>query len=231
MQFRNPTLTNGTPVVVPMPATPLSITVPSGASLGTSSGISATLALLVAYNGGSPVLCITYLAVGLSIDETGLISPTTISGGSSSGLIYSASAVAANSPYRVVGFLKITEATAGTWSVGPTAVQGQGGEAFSALQSFGFGQTPQNVTGSRSLGTTFYNTTGKPIAVYVVCSGASVVNAALNFFLNGILCAVGPGAAAAGGAVTIQFVVPADFAYQVAFASGSATLSTWFEVR
>jgi hypothetical protein len=36
---------------------------------------------------------------------------------------------------------------------------------MSAMQSFGFGQTWQNLTGSRTSGVTYYNTTGKPIQV------------------------------------------------------------------
>jgi hypothetical protein len=40
-------------------------------------------------------------------------------------------------------------------------VQGAGGQALSALSSAGFGQTYQSV--SRVGGTTYYNTTGKPI--------------------------------------------------------------------
>jgi hypothetical protein len=35
--------------------------------------------------------------------------------------------------YRVVGYVDITEATAGTWATAPTAVQGMGGNAFAGV--------------------------------------------------------------------------------------------------
>jgi len=129
LQFRNGSLPNGALSKVGL-ASPLSLTVPSGATLGTASGTAATLMLLVAYNGGAPVLCIANLSGGLDFSETGLISPTTISGSSNSAsTVYSESAVSANSPYRVVGYVTITEATAGTWATAPALVQGIGGLA------------------------------------------------------------------------------------------------------
>ncbi|MFP3275424.1 MAG: hypothetical protein RXR52_31570, partial [Paraburkholderia sp.] len=128
LSFRSATLTSGAALPASI-GTALSITVPSGATLGTTSGVQATLALLVAYNGGSPVLCVANIAGGsLNLDETGLISPATISGSSNStGTIYAASTVSANSPYRVVGFVNVTESTAGTWATAPSLVQGMGG--------------------------------------------------------------------------------------------------------
>jgi hypothetical protein len=163
LDFRNATLTNGAPVTgVAVGA--LSLVVPSSATLGTDANSPARLVLIVAYNGGSPVLCVTSLEGGLNLDETNLISPTTISAGSTSaGVIYSASAVGASSPYRVVGFIDITEATPGTWATAPTLIQGIGGQALAALSSIGYGQTWQGLTLTK--GTTYYNTYGKPIMV------------------------------------------------------------------
>lgn len=123
LQFINPTLTNGTPNTISVGA--LSITVPSTATLGTIAATAAKLTLLVAYNGGTPVLCIANMNGAYNFDESSLISPTTIStGATSAGVIYSASAVSANSPYRVVGYITITEATAGTWATAPTIISG-----------------------------------------------------------------------------------------------------------
>jgi hypothetical protein len=134
LTFRNPTLSSGAPVVGSV-ASNLSITVPSGATLGTSNSVAAQLALIVAYNAGIPVLCVANTSSGsLNLDEAGLISPTTISGSSnSSGVVYSASAVAANSPYRVIGYVTVTEATAGTWSTAPSVVQGSNGLSVANL--------------------------------------------------------------------------------------------------
>lgn len=133
LDFRNATLTNGTPVAsVSVPSN--SITVPSSATLGTLSGKAARLIFLEAYNGGSPVLCVVNQIGGVTLNEGGLISPTTISAAATAAnVIYSASAVSANSPFRVVGYVDITEATAGTWATAPTVVQGVGGRALQVL--------------------------------------------------------------------------------------------------
>lgn len=129
LSFRNPALTSGVPVSALIPS-PLSLTVPSGATLGTANGVSSRLIWLVAYNGGNPVLCVVNLSGGLNLDETTLITPTTISATAiAANVIYSESAVSPNSPFRVVGFCDIMEAAAGTWTTGPTTVQGIGGEA------------------------------------------------------------------------------------------------------
>ena len=125
LSFRSSSLTNG--AVTSLTVSSSSITVPSGATLGTSNATQANLAVIIAYNGGSPVACIANMNGGLNLDESNLISPTTISGSSNaSNVIYSASSVSAGSPYRVVGYVTITETAAGTWATAPTEVQGTG---------------------------------------------------------------------------------------------------------
>ncbi|EXF95813.1 hypothetical protein HK44_020735 [Pseudomonas fluorescens HK44] len=131
--FRNATLANGAPVSA-TPAGTLSLVVPAGATLGTTSGKAAQLVLLVAYNAGTPVLCVGNIAGDLDLSEAGVITPTTISAGATlASTIYSASAVAAGSPYRVLGYIQITEAAAGTWATAPTLVQGAGGQASASF--------------------------------------------------------------------------------------------------
>jgi hypothetical protein len=223
LAFRNPTLTNGAPVS----ATPgsLSINVPSGATLGTVSGQAARLVLLDAYNGGTPVLCIANIAGGLNLDETTLISPTTISGSSNSaGVIYSASSVSANSPFRVRGFIDITEATAGTWASAPTVVQGTGGQALTALSSLGYGQTWQAV--SRTNGTTYYNTTGKPIMA--ACSISSNGSAVGSFVvtINGTAITVcSAGNATTTGSGNGVVIIPPGASYVPSISNGNGSLS------
>lgn len=136
LDFRSATQASGTPIKSVQVAAN-SITIPSGATLGTTSGQSSRLVFLVTYNNGAPVLCVANSAGGLQLDESNLISPTTISSGATSaGVIYSASAVAANSPYRVVGAYDVTEVTAGTWATAPSnAVNG----GLLALTGMGLG--------------------------------------------------------------------------------------------
>lgn len=228
LSFRNGTLSNGTPVNAVVPSN--SITVPSGATLGAVSGQQATIALLEAYNGGAPVACVANIAGGMDLSETGLISPTTISSGATSaGTIYSASAVSANSPYRVVGMFQITETTAGTWATDATLKQGAGGMPFVALQSFGYGQTPQNVTASRALGTTYYNTTSRPIWVHVSGTLGSS-NPTLTVTMPGGTSVVFTGnGGTSNAACFVATPIPPGASYVAAITGGSMT--AWEEMR
>lgn len=132
LDFHNANSAIGIPNTLSIAAN--AIVVPFGATLGMTNGVQARLPLIEAYNGGSPVACIFNSAGGLQLDEANLISPTTISAGATSAnVIYSASAVSANSPYRVVGFFDITEVTAGTWATDATLKQGAGGQALKSL--------------------------------------------------------------------------------------------------
>lgn len=180
LEFRSSTLTNGAPNTRGFSA--LSLVVPSGATLGTVSGQSARLALIAVDNAGTVELAVANLAGGVNLDETTLISTTSISGTSNSaGVIYSTTA-RSNVPFRVVGFIDITEATAGTWASAPTLVQGIGGQALAAMASIGYGQSWQSVT--RSPGTTYYNTTGRPILVS--WQGTYSAGAATSWTVNGV---------------------------------------------
>ena len=222
LQFRSSNLITGAPVSLVVGA--ISITVPSGATLGTISGQQAQLALLVAYNGGSPVACIVNMAGGINLDETTLISPTTISSSATSAsVVYSSSTVAANSPYRVVGYINITQTTAGIWASNPSLTQGAGGQAMASMQSLGFGQAWTNV--SRSFGTTYYNTTSKPLTVACVANGSS---ASITPSVNGVALPQ-VSSSGTGAWVYSTFVVPVGMPYVVN--SSGATLITWVELR
>lgn len=227
LDFRSATLTSGTVISqVAVPA--LTLTVPSGATLGTVSGQAARLILLVAYNNGSPVLCVSNLAGGLKLDETNLISPTAISAGAtSSTVIYSASAVAANSPYRVIGMVDITEATAGTWATAPTTVQGAGGGSGIA-GSAKFGATPQLVTGSRAVNTTYYNPSGAFLVFSAVSSSGT--NTYFYALVNGVMFGSAGAYNGASGSAAVFAIVPPFGSYSVVQA-GTAPLASWSEMR
>lgn len=230
LTFRSPTASMGTTESIVIPST-LTLSAPAGATFGMLNGVQAILVLLVAYNSGSPVLCVSNMAGGLDLGETGLISPTIISAGATaSNVIYSAAAVTANAPYRVVGYIQITEATAGTWASAPTLVQGAGGQAFASLQSVGFGQTWQNVTGSRTAGVVYYNTTSRPIMVKAVAAvGASNQNA-ITMTVNGVLIDIGGGASTGFTNLSVSGIVPPGVSYMIALAATEG-LSNWAELR
>lgn len=222
--FRSATITSGVPIPVTI-TSDLTLTVPNGATLGTANSIAARLPLLVAYNGGSPVLSITNEAGGLQLDESNLISPTTIStAADSANVIYSASAVSANSPYVVVAAIDVTEATAGTWATAPSALIPK--SSLLAMSSIGFGQTEQNVLGSRAVNTTYYNTTGKPIEVtisVVITSGSSA-----NFNVNGVSVLQDSGLV--NSPFHVSKIISPGESYSLAV-GGSPTIQKWSEKR
>ena len=225
LDFRSATPGSGIPATLSNPAA-LSLTIPSGATLGTISGQQARLILLALDNAGTMELAIVNRAGGLNLDETALINTTAISAASNSNnVIYAANARTAV-PFRVVGYVDVTEATAGTWATAPANIQGAGGPALGALGSLGYGQTWQDVKASRASGVTYYNTTGKPIAVAV--SSGSGTACAVTFYVNavGILNSVYNGSG--GGVASGMLIVPANAAYSVSVTGG---IGYWAELR
>lgn len=115
IDFKNPTATNGVPNTLTVASN--AITLPMAASLGAATGTTIPIVLLEAYNGGTPVACCANANGGLLLDETNYISPTTVGvGATSATTIYSASAVAVNSPYRIVGVVLATWVSGTGWT-------------------------------------------------------------------------------------------------------------------
>jgi len=164
LDFRSATLTSGTVVSRPITSA-ISVVVSSGSTLGTVSTVQSRIVVLALDNAGTVELAVVNISGSNDLTETGVIS-TTAEGGAgaadSASVIYSATA-RTNVAYRVVGYVESTQATAGTWVTAPSTIQGYGGQALASMSSIGYGQTWQTVT--RTVGTTYYNTTGKPIAI------------------------------------------------------------------
>lgn len=157
--FRNPTLTNGATVEV-TPTADLTLTFPVGSSCGTRSGILGNLVPVVLYNGGSPVLGVQNLAGDVNLSEAGLISATAISASATSASVTYASTAVTSSPYIIAGLVQSTQATAGTWATAPSIIP-KNANLISQLSGIGY-SSPIDVTASRVIGTTYYNTSSKP---------------------------------------------------------------------
>ena len=160
LNFRNTPLTSGT-INTRTVSTAISVVVPSTATLGTVSATQSKLVLLALDNAGTVELAVVNIAGGTNLDETTLISTTAISAAATAANVVYSTTARTSLPFRVVGYVESTQATAGTWATAPSTIQGQGGQALAAMSSLGYGQTWQTVT--RTSGTTYYNTTGKPI--------------------------------------------------------------------
>lgn len=231
LAFRSATIGSGTVNVRAVNAA-ISVVVSSGSTLGTVSAVQSRLAVLAIDNAGTVELAVVNLAGGNDLTETGVIT-TTAEGGAgaadSANVIYSTTA-RTSVAYRVVGYIESTQATAGTWATAPSTIQGAGGQALTAMSSLGYGQTWQNFTGSRTKGTTYYNTKGRPIQVAIVLSGGTTG-------ANGKITVAGVDVANSGQAYTggatlpaMYPIIPPNASYVVADVSGAMTIITWYEL-
>ena len=138
----------------------------------------------------------------------------------------------------MVGFLDISETTAGTWATAPTLVQGAGGQSLSGMDD---AASWTDVTGSRSIGTTYYNTTGRRKFVIIRArstndnEGAS--NVTLRFSVNGSslddFATVQPDMGTSSyyfSIRTVMFIVPAGQSYALTNLVGTSTLQNWREL-
>lgn len=217
LDFRSPTLGSGVVNTRIVPST-ISLVVPSGATLATVDAVQNRLLLLAIDNAGTVELAVVNLAGGNNLDETGIINTTAISAGATANNVVYSTTGRTGVPYRIVGVVESTQATAGTWATAPSTIQGYGGQALSAMSAIGFGQTIQNLIGTRTSGTTYYNTTGRPIFVSV-SSGA-----------NGATFTVG-GVVVHGFSATVATNAAAIIPPGVSYIFSSGTINQWVELR
>ena len=229
LDFRSATLGSGS-VNTRDISSSISVTVSSGSTLGTVSGQQSRIAVLAIDNAGTVELAVVNIAGGNALSETGLIS-TTAEGGAgaadSASTIYSTTA-RSNVPYRVVGYVESTQSTAGTWATAPSTIQGYGGQALAAMSSLGYGQTWQDVKTSpgRSLSTTYYNTTGKPISVAITI--ANNVAGFASYIVNGVTVGRTQSQNAAAVFAGFIFTVPPGGSYSC---TGGGAITDWTELR
>ena len=170
-------LTSG--AVATITGTPAALTIPSGATLGTINAVQSSIIVAVLNNAGTLEYAVQNLAGGSDMSETGLISTTAISAGATANNVWYSNTARTNVPYAIIYRIDSTQATAGTWATTPSLMQGAGGQAITAMSSLGYGQTYQDVSGSRASGTTYYNTTSRPIFWHVI-AGATGTSATVN---------------------------------------------------
>lgn len=205
LDFRSATLTSGT--VTTIVGIPANLVISSGSTLGTTNAIQSDIAVLALNNAGTIELAAANMTGGVQIDEVGVIS-TTAEGGAgaadSATVVYSTTA-RSNLAYRVLGIIRSTQATAGTWATAPSLIQGSGGNALTAMNSLGYGQTWQGVT--RNGSTTYYNTTGKAIFLFMVSGNANI-----TVTIGGLALQVF-GVGAAAPTFPSSFIIPPGVSY------------------
>ncbi len=227
LDFRSATRSSGT-VNTRTVANAISLVVPQFADLGTIGAQSARLAVIALDVAGTVELAVANLSGAPMLNETQLISTTAISTyAQANSIIYSTDA-RTNVPYRVVGFIEITQQGAGVWNTAPSTIQGAGGQALAAMSSIGFWQTSQNVMASRELNTTYYNMTGKPIFLQI--SVHSSANVGCRLHIDGAASFFGHTTTTGGGAYysAVYGIIPPGGSYRC---ESTAVLQAWYELR
>ena len=222
LDFRSTTLGSGT-VNTRTVASALTLVISSGSTLGTTNAVLSRLAVLAIDNAGTVELAVSNLSGAVNLNETGLIS-TTAEGGAgaadSATAVYSTTA-RTNVPYRIVGFIESTQATAGTWATAPSLIVC--GVDLLAKWLSGYGQTWQAVT--RTAGVTYNNQTGRTIMLAKNINAAAAASCSANISFNGgvaisfLSASAGTGPTAAAGSIAI----PDTFAYVLGEVNVTAT--------
>jgi hypothetical protein len=218
--FRSTTANNGAVTSVSNAAN-VTLTIASTDSFGAvTAGGNQRLAILAINNAGTIELAASNLAGGVNLDETGVITTATTA---TTATAIKAANVRSNVAYRVVGFIDVPFTTGTGWGA-LVRVQGAGGQAMAALSSLGYGQTWQDVTGSRVGGTTYYNTTGKPIFVTV---RANLSNPNITLTVSGLN--MGTIFTGTNNLGSVSACVPPGAPYVVTVSAGS--IAAWNELR
>jgi len=128
LDFRSSTASSGATTTRNVTAA-ISMTVSNGSTLGTVNAILSKLAVLAIDNAGTVELAVVNAnAYGL-LDERVLIS-TTAEGGTGtadSGTVIYSTTARTSVPFRIVGYVESTQATAGAYATSPSNIAGMGG--------------------------------------------------------------------------------------------------------
>lgn len=117
ISFRDATLTSGAYNTRTVSSS-LSLTVPSGATLGTANAVAAYLWVYALDNAGTVELAIC----GMKLDEGTVHTSTTISSSADSNSTLYSSTGRSNKPIKLLGRLLSTQTIAGTWDAAPSEV-------------------------------------------------------------------------------------------------------------
>lgn len=225
LDFRNNILATGTPINRVISA-PVSVTVPSGATLGLRASAISQLFVMAMDVSGVIELVVASNAGILNLDEWNLHSTTALSGTSNSaGVLYSITARSGRA-MKLVGMIQIACSAPGLWTAAPTKIATQGISALPNVSGLGRGQLWTDVTVSRLVNTTYYNDTDRPMSVSATINGVSTGTATVS--VQGLNIAV-MSFNSTSPTIPLTFIVPSGEAYSINV-TGTFTY-TWFELR
>ena len=102
--------------------------------------------------------------------------------------------------------------------------------ASTAPNYIGVNQTWTNVTSSRAFGTTYTNSTGKPIMVGIYCLNSTIAASRAYLTVNGVIVD-GMGGSYGGEGMGSSTIVPNGGTYSLTLDGGSITITNWSELR
>jgi hypothetical protein len=234
LDFRSTTLGSGT--VTTVTGTPATLVISSGSTLGTTNGAQSDIVVLAINNAGTIELAAVNLAGGTQLDEINLVT-TTAEGGAgaadSINVVYSTTA-RTNVAYRVLGIVRSTQATAGTWATAPSLIQGSGGNNIIGLSGQLVGFRNKIINGAmaidqRNSGASQTFTAGAALAYcidrfYGYCTGANVTGQQAAYIFNNQFIYRFTGAASV---TKIGFAQRIEAANSQDLAGATATLSVY----
>jgi hypothetical protein len=213
---------------------PISTTISAGSTAGMTSGVSGRIYVFALYYASTIELGWIFQVGGNGLSEYDVIA-TVAEGGAGgadlSGQPYSNTARSLV-PYRLVGWVEVSQVVAGTWATAPTRIVGASPATMSDLYGLGAAQSWQDMSASRAINTTYTNTTGRPI---IVTASMTSTTASCNamIIINGVTTIYGSSVGATGQWMTISAVVPNGVTYRIAVSAGTGTIAanTWRELR
>jgi hypothetical protein len=159
---------------------------------------------------------------------TGITDLTVADGGTGASSITANSVILGNGASALSGNL-VAPSTSGN------ILTSDGTTWTSATPAGGLGvsQTWTNVGASRALGTTYTNSTGKPIQLGVTIRFPAQNNSVVSISINGtVIGTLGDDQASQPAILLpIQIIVPNGATYAVTTTVGSPSISSWFELR
>ena len=228
VDFRNTSLTVGTPIEYNVAST-LSLAMTSIAgSLGATTAVKTSLIYALVYVAGTPQLAVCNLSGGLQMDETNLITTTAIGAGSTAANVwYSTTAIATPSQYRIIGRVDATWTSGIGWSI-PALVQPVGSGITTI---WGLGYRPWvDKTASRALGTTYYNPNSYPIFIAVSNYMSSYIAGTVSIVVNGLnIVNTGAASGATGSGFGGAMVVVPPYGSYSATCPSYGSLNKWME--
>jgi hypothetical protein len=126
------------------------------------------------------------------------------------------------------GSFKVSRGEPGATTSDVLTVSATGEVTGNIIAGVGVGQTLQSLTGSRSMGTVFTNTTGRPILVHVRIT--STIGSSMNCSVGGATITGQFQASTAQGMVN-SVIVPTGATYAFNVSAGTPTILEWVELR